>query len=74
MVVYCGGGKQHPEYDLINISFCLDNYPTDLIKVDKNGKRWLNSTLSARREIDQYGNTHSLKVNEYKPRTNQDGY
>lgn len=73
MVKYCGNGKKIGDYGSINISFCLDDYPKDLVKTDKNGKRWLSLTLSPRKYVDDYGNTHSLKVNEYKPKEQSNG-
>jgi hypothetical protein len=47
---------------LLNISVNVD----ELASLP-NVKGYVNITVSKRREVDKYGNTHSLMLNEYKP-------
>lgn len=63
---YVGSGKQVESYDMINISVCLSDLPKEDINEFK-GKKYINLTLGKKREVDQYGKTHSLWVNDYKP-------
>lgn len=38
-----------------------------------NDKGYLKIIISQRREPDQYGNTHSIKLNDYQPKDSQGG-
>lgn len=51
---------------LINISICLSDIPKDRIKLANNGKKYLNVTIQDLKEADEYGNTHSLYVQQTK--------
>ena len=64
--IYVGSGRKVEKYDIVNITICLD----DKIKphiYDFNGKKYLNLTVAAKKEADQYGKTHYVAINEYKP-------
>lgn len=43
-------------------SICLTDIPKELITVGKNGKKYLNVVINARREVSQYGHTHYIKA------------
>lgn len=43
-------------------SICLTDIPKELITVGKNGKKYLNVVINARREVSQYGYTHYIKA------------
>lgn len=43
-------------------SICLTDIPKELITVGKNGKKYLNVVVAARREVSQYGYTHYVKA------------
>jgi hypothetical protein len=65
---WVGEGRQVPGYPLINLNICLSDVPADAVKSHKNGKKYLNLTVGERKNgEDQYGNTHSIWVNDYKP-------
>lgn len=65
---WVGDGKQVAGYPLINLNICLSDVPQDAVKTGKNGKKYLNLTVGERRNgADQFGNTHSIWVNDYKP-------
>jgi hypothetical protein len=63
---YIGSGKQVDNYDLINLSINLSKIRKEDIN-EFNGSKYLKLTLGKKREVDQYGKTHSLWVNEFKP-------
>lgn len=66
MAKYCGSAKNFPEYGFMNVSICLDEIPEEDIKHHQNGKRYVSLKVSPRQQPDQYGNTHSVKIDEYK--------
>lgn len=43
-------------------SICLTDIPKELITVGKNGKKYLNVVINARREVSAYGMTHYMKA------------
>ena len=50
-------------WEFYNISFNVE----ELIAL-QNDKGYVNITMSARKEPDQYGNTHYFTLNEWKPK------
>jgi hypothetical protein len=66
--IYCGRGKTFGQYGTISVSICLDDIPDQHItKSDKNGKRYVKVNVDAKREADEYGNTHTVTVDTWKP-------
>jgi len=51
-----------------NMSFKLE----DLQEL-ANDKGYINLTISKRKEVGQYGDTHSIVLNEYKPKSKDEG-
>lgn len=71
--IYCGSGKAHATYDIVNIDVCIEKIPKEFISEDKNGNKWLKLTVSKKREVDQYGKSHTVTVNTWRPSAqNQD--
>ena len=64
--IYCGSGKAHTTYDIVNIDVCIEKIPKEFISQDKNGNSWLKLTVSKKKEIDQYGKSHAVTVNTLK--------
>lgn len=57
-----GAKKVSTQYgDLINFGLNIEQ-----LKELADEKGWVNLTMGARRETDQYGNTHSIWLNDYK--------
>lgn len=44
---------------MINISFCIEDVQ-QFLRTDKNGKRWLSLSVSERKEVGKYGDTHTV--------------
>lgn len=65
--IYCGSGKAFGNYGQIGISLCLDDLPSDYVTTSKNGKRYINLKLSPKQGTDQYGKTHYLEVDTWRP-------
>ena len=53
-------------WEFFNISF---NY--EKLAKYVNDKGYINMTMSKRREVGQYGDTHYFTLNEYNPENNQ---
>jgi hypothetical protein len=68
--IYVGSGKQAPGYDLINISVCLTDLPKGHI-FEYKGSKYIKLTVAKRKEPDQYGKTHSVSVDTFKPQKEQ---
>jgi hypothetical protein len=65
--IFVGNGKKNDQYGFINFSICLSDLPQEHITEFK-GKKYINLTISEKRESpDQYGKTHSVVVNTWKP-------
>lgn len=64
---YVGGAKviktQHGQ--LLKISFNRDDLKT--LEAALNDKGWVNLNCSARKEISQYGQTHSISIDTWQP-------
>jgi superfamily II DNA or RNA helicase len=63
--IYCGRGKQGRFG--VRISLCLNDLPKEHITTANNGKKYISLNVDAKREPDQYGNTHSVSVDTWKP-------
>lgn len=52
---------------MLVINLCLTDLPKDKISVsEKNGKKYISLVVNERKDADQYGNTHSVAVNQTK--------
>lgn len=64
--IYVGNGKENEQYGFVNFSVCLDDLPKEHINEYK-GKKYINLTISKKREVDAYGKTHAVSINTWKP-------
>lgn len=67
---YVGNGKENGDYGIINISVNLSDIAQEDI-TEYEGKKYLRLSVGRKRETDQYGKTHSVWVNDYKPEAAQ---
>jgi ribosomal protein L15E len=65
--IYVGTGKEFGQYGTINISICLSDLPKDFITEAKNGKKYINLKVQKKKEVDQYGKTHYVEIDTWKP-------
>lgn len=63
---YVGNGKENGDYGIINITVNLSDIAQGDI-TEYEGKKYLRLSVGRKRETDQYGKTHSVWVNDYKP-------
>jgi uncharacterized membrane protein len=73
--IYCGSGKEIKFQNggsLVKLSLCLSDIPDEFVKLsEKNGKKYVTLKLTSRKSIDNYGNTHSVEVDTWKPDSTQ---
>ena len=62
---FVGKGKKVGDYDLINISLAKSKLEGNWYEY--NGEHYIKLSVGALREIDQYGKTHSVWIDDYKP-------
>ena len=74
---YIRGNAKEKTFDsgspLINFSFNINKFLSQheggvADYADENG--WVQGTMAAKKETDQYGNTHMMTLNEFKPDPN----
>lgn len=71
--IYVGRGKKLDKFDIVNISVCLSDLPKDKIQEGKNGKKYVNLAVSAKKETDQYGYSHSVSIDDYQKKEDNSG-
>lgn len=68
--IYCGSGKEKV-FDgggsLINVSVCVSDIPKEKIFSYK-GKSYVKLIVAKKREVDQYGKTHYVAIDEFEPK------
>lgn len=65
--IYVGNGTEKFDGNLIEISVCLSELSQEH-RFEYDGKWYVKLKVSKRREVDQYGRTHSVAINQYKPK------
>ena len=65
--IYVGNGVSKFDGNMISCSICLTDLPQEHM-FEYNGKRYIKINVSAKRGgADEYGKTHYLAVDTYKP-------
>lgn len=63
--IYVGSGKKPENFDLINISIA-ESKVVDYWK-EYNGERYLRLVVTPKRQKDEYGKTHSVRIDTWEP-------
>ena len=63
--IYVGKGKDQFD-NLTRLSICLTDLPQEFMN-EYNGKTYISLDVVTRREVDEYGNSHYVTVNTWKP-------
>jgi hypothetical protein len=71
---YLGNGKAVNGYPLVNFSICLSDIPQGVVTESKtNGKKYLNLTIGEVKDgPNEWGYTHTVWINDYKPEPKAD--
>lgn len=64
--IYLGKGKEIGQYGKVAFSICLDAIPTDSI-FEYKGKKYVKMIMSKNKMPDNYGKTHSVSLDTFKP-------
>ena len=54
------------DFTLLAGSICLTDIDQKEVYTADNGKQYLRIDITKRKQIDNYGNSHSIKINTYK--------
>ncbi len=64
--IYVGSGKEKFDGDQVAVSVCLSDLPKDWI-FEYNNKKYVKLIVKKKRETDQYGKTHYVAIDTFKP-------
>ncbi len=69
--IWCGSGKEKFDGDLISLNICLSDIPKEHINTGSNGKKYIRLNAGKKRNgVDDYGNSHGVSVDTWKPDPN----
>jgi hypothetical protein len=63
--IYVGSGKEWGQYGNVGITVCVDDITPHVFEY--NGKHYVKLNVSKKQQTDQYGKTHSVSVDTWKP-------
>ena len=69
--IYVGSGKGKFDNDLIEVNICLSDLPKEHI-FEYNGKEYIKLKVGKKREVDQYGKSHYVEIDTWKPEQKND--
>jgi hypothetical protein len=64
--IYCGSGIEKFDGGLVEISVCLSDIPKEH-RFEYEGKWYTKLKVQKKRETDEYGKTHYVCINTWKP-------
>ena len=64
--IYVGAGTSKFDGNLVSCSICLSDLPSEHI-FEYNGKKYIKLNVQKKKEADQYGKTHSVSIDTWKP-------
>lgn len=64
--IFVGSGTSKFEGNLVSCSLCLSDLPSEHI-FEYNNKKYIKLNVQKKKEVDQYGKTHSVSVDTWKP-------
>ena len=68
--IFVGNGVQKFD-NMVECSICLSDIPAEHVFKGNNGKTYCKVKVVTRREPDQYGKTHYVELDTYKPQQQQ---
>lgn len=59
--------------EIIKVNLCVSDIPKEHIREsEKSGKKYLNLDVQQMKNPDKYGNTHTVKINTWRPDSQND--
>lgn len=65
--IWVGKGKEWGQYGQLTINICLSDIPKEHITKTEKGKSYASFDIGKMKQADEYGKTHSVIVNTFKP-------
>jgi hypothetical protein len=65
--IYCGAAKEFGQFGDLKVSINVRGKDGETIIVRPNDKGWINLIVSKRKTPDARGNTHSVRLDTWKP-------
>ena len=62
---FVGNGKKAGSYDIVNIT--IERSKLEGHWFEYNGRQFVKLTVGAKKEVDEYGKSHAVWLNEFKP-------
>jgi hypothetical protein len=69
--IYVGSGVEKFDGDLVEISVCLSDLPKEFM-FEYNSKKYIKLKVGKKRKEDEYGKTHYVTVDTYKPKKKEE--
>ena len=64
--IYVGNGKEKFEGNMVQISVCLTELPKEHV-FEFDGKKYIKLNVVKKKEVDQYGKSHYIEVDTWRP-------
>tara|TARA_R110001583_G_scaffold21580_2_gene82007 strand:- start:415 stop:675 length:261 start_codon:yes stop_codon:yes gene_type:complete len=64
--IFVGSGKEKFDGNMVETSLCLTDIPKEHV-FEFEGKKYIKLNVVKKREADQYGKSHYIEVNTWKP-------
>ena len=72
--IYIANGKEFGEYGSVKIPINLSKLPKEHM-YEYKGEKFINIIVNKKKSVDQYGKTHSVEVDTWRPeKKDVDGY
>lgn len=68
--IYVGNGVEKFDGDLVSISVCLTDLPKEHMFEYKD-KKYIKLNVQKKKQADDYGKTHFVSVDTWKPKTEE---
>ena len=68
--IYVGSGKEWGQYGNVGITVCLDDVTPHVFEY--KGKNYVKLNVAKKQQADQYGKTHSVSVDTWKPENKEE--
>lgn len=66
-MIFCGSGKERFNGNQVAVSLCIDDVPEEHIR-EFRGKKYIQLNVCKKKNgVDEYGKTHYVTVNTYRP-------
>ena len=65
--IFVGNGTEKFEGNMVAVNLCVSDIPKEHLN-EFQGKKYLKLNVTRKREVDQYGRTHYVEIDQFKPK------